>query len=62
MRIKPGEVGQIQVSIQGALRTLDASAEDEELYLKTGAMVTVKEVIAGRMVVVPFAKSNNEEE
>ena len=62
MRIKPGEVGQIQVNIQGAMRTLDASAEDEKLYLKTGSMVTVNDVIAGRMVVVPFSKENNEDE
>ena len=61
MRIKPGQVGQIQVTIQGAMRTLDAIAADDTLYLKTGTTVTVDEVIAGRMVVVPFARKTEEE-
>ena len=62
MRIKPGEVGQVQVSIQGALRTLDAIASDASLYIKTGATITVEKIVAGRMVVVPYDANRNEEE
>jgi hypothetical protein len=62
MRIKPGEVGQIQVTIQGALRTLDAIASDARLYIKTGATITVEKIVAGRMVVVPYDANRNEEE
>ena len=62
MRIKPGEVGQIQVTIQGALRTLDAIASDNSLYLKTGSTVTVEKIVAGRMVVVPYDPNRIEEE
>ena len=61
MRIKPGEVGQIQVEIQGAMRTLDAVAADPEVKMKTGSMVTVKEIVAGRMVVIPYASKIEEE-
>jgi hypothetical protein len=62
MRIKPGEVGQVQVSIQGALRTLDAIASDASLYIKTGATITVEKIVAGRMVVVPYDANRTEEE
>jgi len=62
MRIKPGEVGQIQVTIQGAMRTLDAIASDSSLYLKTGATVTVEKIVAGRMVVIPYDSNKTEEE
>jgi hypothetical protein len=62
MRIKPGEVGQIQVTIQGAMRTLDAVASDSSLYLKTGATVTVEKIVAGRMVVIPYDVNRTEEE
>ena len=62
MRIKPGEVGQIQVTIQGAMRTLDAVASDSSLYLKTGATVTVEKIVAGRMVVIPYDANRTEEE
>ena len=62
MRIKPGEVGQIQVTSQGALRTLDAIASDASLYIKTGATITVEKIVAGRMVVVPYDANRTEEE
>lgn len=62
MRIKPGEVGQIQVTIQGAMRTLDAIASDSSLHLKTGETVTVDQIVAGRMVVVPYDNNKTEEE
>ena len=61
MRIKPGEVGQIQVEVQGAMRTLDAIAKNPEDYFKSGDTVTVKEIIAGRMVVVPFGQKSESE-
>lgn len=61
MRIKPGEVGQIQVEVQGAMRTLDAVAKDPDAYFKSGDTVTVKEIIAGRMVVVPYGQTSESE-
>lgn len=62
MRIKPGEVGQIQVTIQGAMRTLDAIASDSSLYMKTGETITVEKIVAGRMVVIPYDANKTEEE
>ena len=61
MRIKPGEVGQVQVEVQGAMRTLDAVAKDPEAYFKSGDTVTVKEIIAGRMVVIPYGQTSESE-
>ena len=61
MRIKPGEVGQVQVEVQGAMRTLDAVAKDPEAYFKSGDTVTVREIIAGRMVVVPYGQTSESE-
>ncbi len=61
MRIKPGEVGQVQVEVQGAMRTLDAVAKDPDAYFKSGDTVTVKEIIAGRMVVVPYGQTSESE-
>lgn len=62
MRIKPGAVGQIQVTIQGAMRTLDAIASDSSLYMKTGETITVEKIVAGRMVVIPYDANKTEEE
>jgi hypothetical protein len=63
MRIKKGQVGQIQIEIQGAMRTLDAIAEDENCHFNSGETVTVTSIVAGRMVVVPYSHSmKNEEE
>ena len=52
--IKPGELGQVQVEYQGALRTESAIAKDEKLTIETGKFVTVVDAIAERLIVVPL--------
>ncbi len=44
-------VGQIQIKVQGALRTLDALTDDEE-DIPTGKMVTVKSVVNNTILLV----------
>ena len=52
--IKPGQLGQVQVEYQGALRTESAIAKDESIELATGKFVKVVDVIAERLIVVPL--------
>lgn len=53
MRISQGGTGQVQVTIQDQLRTLDAISEDGE-EIKTGSYIEVVGVIAGTMQVRPL--------
>lgn len=48
---KRGATGQVQIKVQGSLRTLDAITDDEE-DIPTGTMVTVKSVISNNILLV----------
>ena len=60
--INPGQLGQVQVEYQGALRTESAMAQDEKLKLETGKFVKVVDAIAERLIVVPLDISGNNDE
>jgi len=53
-RIKPNEIGEIQVAVDGTLRTLLARGKDRKLLLPTGELVKVVDVIGSTLVVVPL--------
>jgi len=50
-----GNIGQVQVQVQGSLRTLDALTDDEE-DLAFGAVVTVTKVLNENILVVTKSK------
>ncbi len=60
--INPGQLGQVQVEYQGALRTESAIARDEKITLETGKFVKVVDAIAERLIVVPLNINAKEEE
>ena len=51
MQRKRGNVGKVQINVQGALRTLEAITDDEE-DIQTGKLVTVKEITTNNILVV----------
>ena len=59
--LKAGELGQVQVEYQGALRTESAMAKDENLVIKTGKFIKVVDAIAERLIVVPLDINSQEE-
>ena len=59
--IKAGELGQVQVEYQGALRTESTMAKDENLVIKTGKFIKVVDAIAERLIVVPLDINSQEE-
>ena len=46
-----GATGQVQIKVQGSLRTLDAITDDEE-DIPTGTMVTVKSIVSNNILLV----------
>ncbi len=58
-RIKPNEVGEIQVAVGGALRTLLARAKDKQKFIPHGELVKVVDTIGSTLVVEPL--DDNEE-
>lgn len=51
IRGKRDNIGQVQVQVQGTLRTLEAITDDEET-LRPGAVITVKEVTSNNILIV----------
>jgi membrane protein implicated in regulation of membrane protease activity len=60
-RIKPNETGEIQVPVDGTLRTLLARAQDKKLYIPSGEFITVTDVIGSTMIVEPLGDLTSEE-
>jgi membrane protein implicated in regulation of membrane protease activity len=60
-RIKPNETGEIQVPVDGSLKTLLARAQDKKLYIPTGEFITVIDVIGSTMIVKPLEDLSSEE-
>ena len=48
---KRGSVGQVQIKVQGSLRTLDALTDDEQ-NITTGSMVVVKDIVNENVLLV----------
>ena len=64
-RIRENGTGEIQVSVDGTLRTLEARAIDKNLHIKSGELIKVVDVIGATMIVEPLSidnKSIDEEE
>ena len=61
-RIKPNETGEVQVTVDGTLRTLLARADDETLLINTGEFIKVIDVIGSTLIVEPLKKKSKEEE
>lgn len=50
-RIRPGESGEVQVAVDGTLRTLTARAKDKTLHMSTGEFIKVVDVIGSTLIV-----------
>ncbi|MDP6870361.1 MAG: NfeD family protein [Candidatus Poseidoniaceae archaeon] len=62
LRIKPNQVGEVQVTIEGTLRTVAARAKDDTAHLDTNSMITVVDVIGSTLIVEPLNRKQNTEE
>ena len=60
-RIKPNETGEIQVPVDGTLKTLLARAQDKSLLIPSGEFIRVVDVIGSTMIVVPLEDGSSEE-
>lgn len=60
-RIKPNESGEIQVPVDGTLKTLLARAEDKKLHLASGEFIKVIDIIGSTMIVAPLDDLSSEE-
>ena len=58
-RIRKNSVGEIQVSVDGTLRTLEARANDKNMHIPTGELIKVVDVIGATMIVEPL---NNDDD
>ena len=61
-RIRPNESGEIQVAVDGTLRTLTARAKDKSLHLSTGDFIRVLDVIGSTLIVEPLDIAEETEE
>ena len=61
-RIKPGENGEVQVTVGNTLRTLLARSKDEDLLIRSGEFITVVDIIGTTLVVEPLNKKQQTEE
>jgi len=64
-RIRPNNTGEVQVSVDGTLRTLVARAKDKEILIPSGELIKVVDIIGSTLIVEPLNDGNeitNEEE
>ena len=54
-RIRANESGEVQVAVDGTLRTLTARAKDKGLHIPTGEFIRVIDVIGNTMIVEPLS-------
>ena len=60
-RIKPNETGEIQVPVDGTLKTLLARAQDKTMLIKSGEFIRVVDIIGSTMIVTPLEDASSEE-
>lgn len=60
-RIKPNETGEIQVPVDGTLKTLLARAQDKSMLIPSGEFIRVVDVIGSTMIVVLLEDGSSEE-
>tara|TARA_B100000029_G_C17448417_1_gene914077 strand:- start:253 stop:873 length:621 start_codon:yes stop_codon:yes gene_type:complete len=61
-RIRPNESGEVQVTVDGTLRTLTARAKDKTLHLPTGEFIRVLDFIGSTLIVEPLDILEGKEE
>ena len=61
-RIRPNESGEVQVSVDGTLRTLTARAKDKSILISTGDFIRVLDVIGSTLIVEPLDIEEETEE
>ena len=61
-RIRPNESGEVQVTVDGTLRTLTARAKDKSLHLPTGEFIRVLDFIGSTLIVEPLDIEEETEE
>lgn len=61
LRIPAKGKGQVQVPVQGTLKTLDAMSANGE-KIDTGTLIIVTKVLAGVLVVKPLSATDDSEE
>ena len=54
-RIRSNESGEVQVAVDGTLRTLTARAKDKNLHIPTGEFIKVTDVIGNTLIVEPLS-------
>ena len=60
-RIKPNETGEIQVPVDGTLKTLLARAQDKSMLIPSGEFIRVVDIIGSTMIVAPLEDASSEE-
>jgi hypothetical protein len=60
-RIKPNETGEIQVPVDGTLKTLLARAQDKSMLISSGEFIRVVDIIGSTMIVTPLEDASAEE-
>jgi len=60
-RIKPNETGEIQVPVDGTLKTLLARAQDKSMLIASGEFIRVVDIIGSTMIVTPLEDASSEE-
>ncbi|MAH90564.1 MAG: hypothetical protein CMA11_02210 [Euryarchaeota archaeon] len=53
-RIRKNSTGEIQVSVDGTLRTVEARSMDKNIHIPTGELIKVVDVIGATMIVEPL--------
>tara|TARA_Y100000588_G_scaffold351946_1_gene404113 strand:+ start:191 stop:811 length:621 start_codon:yes stop_codon:yes gene_type:complete len=61
-RIRPNESGEVQVAVDGTLRTLTARAKDKSLHIGTGEFIRVLDVIGSTLIIEPLDIGEETEE
>ena len=57
-RIKPNEEGEVQVAVDGTLRTLIARGKDKRKLIPSGELIVVVDVIGSTMIVEPLSEGD----
>jgi len=50
-RVKPGETGEVQVTVSGGMKTLQARGKDKSALIPTGTFIRVVDVINSILII-----------
>ena len=57
-RVRPNQTGEVQLDVDGTLRTLIARAKDKTLLIPTGELIRVVDVIGATLIVEPLSSGD----